>query len=382
MKQLGWGIKKDTYIPLYHQVKEAIYNKIMEGYWARGEAIPSERKLSEMMGVSRITVIRALRELTDDGILLRERGRGTFVAEQQRPKNNRSRVGVVIHQAELFVDSFFNDIFLGIQEAAEQLGLELILLPYTDKAVGAREGLFCVNNAWQKSLGSMIVAVEEIDEIEFAHLREQKTPFVMLNKQLTKVEGDWLAIDWELGMHKLIKHLLELGHTNFGFLGGLLGKFPSDREKYIGIQRTLSEAGMPMALDRFVEWAYEKRNEVSETAGQLVEAMSLPGVIMCADDHFGAQVIKSCYELGLRVPQDIAVTGTGDLNIANNIHPGLTTLHIDRYKLGRQALLIIGDRLANPDQTDYVQLRIKPQVIARGSTARIDTVRQRASCNA
>jgi len=117
VKRMKWGIKKDTYVPLYQQVKDAIYNKIIEGSWAPGELIPSDRTLSEEMGVSRITVIRALKELTDDGILRRERSCGTFVAEQNHIDNNK-RVGVVIHQAELFVDSFFNDIFLGIKQTA------------------------------------------------------------------------------------------------------------------------------------------------------------------------------------------------------------------------------------------------------------------------
>ena len=338
VKQMEWGIKKDTYVPLYHQVKEALYSRIIDGYWPRGEAIPSERNLSELMGVSRITVIRALKELTDDGILRRERGRGTFVAEQNMQQHDRRRVGVVIHQAELFIDSFFSDIFLGIQKAAEQLGFELILLPYHDNAEGVRESFFCINNAWQKKLGSMIVAVEEIDETELEHLREQKIPFVMINKQLTKVEGDWLAVDWELGMYKLVKLLLKAGYRNFGVLGGLLSKLPSDREKYVGIQRALTEANLPIPFAHFREWPYEKRNEAAEAAGKLVRDMKKPGAILCADDHFGVQVIKSCYQLNLRIPQDVAVTGTGDFNIANNIHPGLTTVHVNRYRLGRQAM--------------------------------------------
>ena len=369
-KQIEWGIQRATYIPLYHQVKEAIYNKILEGYWARGEPIPSERNLSEMMGVSRITVIRALKELTAAGILRREKGRGTFVAEQKNNETNSNRIGVVIHRAEFFIDSFFSDIFLGIQETAAQLGFEPILIPYSDNSEWVKEGLFCINNIWKKKLGSIIIAVEEIDEVELEHLKEQDIPFVMLNKQLTKVEGDWLAIDWELGMYKLIKKLLERGYREFGYLGGLLGKFPSDREKYLGVQRALAEAGIKLNLNLFVEWAYERRNEVSEVARKLIESMPPSGVIICSDDHFGAHVIKNCYELGLKIPEDIAVTGTGDFNIASNIHPGLTTIRADRYKLGQQAVLIIQNRLSGKSTGEgYLQLKFEPQVIVRDSIA-------------
>ena len=94
------------------------------------------------------------------------------------------------------------------------------------------------------------------------------------------------------------------------------------------------------------------------------------GVIICSDDHFGAHVIKNCYELGLKIPEDIAVTGTGDFNIASNIHPGLTTIRADRYKLGQQAVLIIQNRLSGKSTGEgYLQLKFEPQVIVRDSIA-------------
>jgi len=252
-------------------------------------------------------------------------------------------------------------------QTADSLGFELILLPYDDNLDGVREGLFCIDNVLRKKLGSMIIAVEEIDEVELEHLNEHMIPFVMINKELNDVQGDWIAIDWEIGMYKIVKYLIDLGYRDFGYLGGLLGKFPSDRQKYIGVKRALSEAGIAMTLDLFVEWAYEKRNEVSKTAEELLKMIPRPGVIICADDHFGAQVIKICYQLGLRIPQDIAVTGTGDFNIASNIYPGLTTLYIDRYKIGQQAMMIIGSTKANSKRSDYAQIKIEPELVIRGS---------------
>jgi GntR family transcriptional regulator len=65
--------------PLWHQAGEALRGLIADGTWSDGTQIPNEAKLSEMLGVSRITIRHALRNLEESGLLRREHGRGTFV---------------------------------------------------------------------------------------------------------------------------------------------------------------------------------------------------------------------------------------------------------------------------------------------------------------
>ncbi|MDC6679410.1 GntR family transcriptional regulator, partial [Leclercia adecarboxylata] len=66
--------------PLYEKVKEYILRNVSTGVWAREQRIPSENELVATLGVSRMTVHRALRELTSEGFLVRIQGVGTFVA--------------------------------------------------------------------------------------------------------------------------------------------------------------------------------------------------------------------------------------------------------------------------------------------------------------
>lgn len=67
--------------PFYEKVKQAISEKIATGIWRPHDRIPSEAELVAQFGFSRMTINRALRELTDDGLLVRLQGVGTFVAE-------------------------------------------------------------------------------------------------------------------------------------------------------------------------------------------------------------------------------------------------------------------------------------------------------------
>lgn len=77
-------INKNSSQPLYQQIKDVISGKINQGQWLVGEKIPSENELVESLAVSRMTVHRALRELTREGLLHRVHGLGTFISRPQR----------------------------------------------------------------------------------------------------------------------------------------------------------------------------------------------------------------------------------------------------------------------------------------------------------
>lgn len=77
-------LPRNTARPFYQQIKDSILENIRSGEWSAGEKMPSENKLVDQLGVSRMTVNRALRELTQQGHLKRVHGVGTFVAEPVR----------------------------------------------------------------------------------------------------------------------------------------------------------------------------------------------------------------------------------------------------------------------------------------------------------
>ena len=73
--------QREAPAPLYQQVKQFMLRQISEGHWQAGDCISSEQELVNQFAVSRMTVNRALRELADQGVLVRVAGVGTFVAE-------------------------------------------------------------------------------------------------------------------------------------------------------------------------------------------------------------------------------------------------------------------------------------------------------------
>ena len=95
------AVDKDTALPLYQQIKNDIRDKIGNREWTPGHKIPSENALVDSLGVSRMTIHRALRELTQEGLLNRVHGLGTFVAKPARHASliNLQDIAEEIHQA-------------------------------------------------------------------------------------------------------------------------------------------------------------------------------------------------------------------------------------------------------------------------------------------
>lgn len=81
-------IDKKSPIPVYYQLKNIILEKIKDGEFLEGSLIPSERDLGENLGISRMTVRQALNQLVTEGVLYREKGKGTFVSKGKIVQRN------------------------------------------------------------------------------------------------------------------------------------------------------------------------------------------------------------------------------------------------------------------------------------------------------
>lgn len=82
-------LDRELPVPLYHQLQGVLKAEIESGKWGPGEQIPTESRLAEDFGISKITVRQALQELVDLGYIRREHGRGTFVSQRKFDRGPR-----------------------------------------------------------------------------------------------------------------------------------------------------------------------------------------------------------------------------------------------------------------------------------------------------
>jgi GntR family transcriptional regulator len=122
------GIVRDSKLPIYHQLYELLRNHIVRGEWQAGDILPSESELIEQYQISRITVRQALEALVNDGLIYRQRGRGTFVAH---PTVEQGLSRIISFTEDMHQRGFkpgtevlFHDLVSASAEIAKQLQVE------------------------------------------------------------------------------------------------------------------------------------------------------------------------------------------------------------------------------------------------------------------
>lgn len=167
-------------VPLYHQLKEQVRRDIVSGLLLPGDRLPTERELEQRYGVSRITVRQALRDLMVEGLLVRQRGRGTFVAH---PK---------IHKALKSAASFTRDMeSRGLTAGARVLAFSEV--PATESIA---EGL-------QLPVGTPLVYLERLRladrepmALQWCYLQSSRFPGLLAVKLGSKSLYEFLAASY------------------------------------------------------------------------------------------------------------------------------------------------------------------------------------------
>jgi GntR family transcriptional regulator len=143
-------VSRSSPLPLYHQVEVDMKQRIESGEWRRGEQIPTEAELCTIYGASRVTIREAVRRLTEDGLLVRRRGSGTFVREARITAGARGLTSFTEEMAALGMHGESRILRVAVQTAPSvsgKLGLdpdaELITIRRLRLAGGTPMGIQC-----------------------------------------------------------------------------------------------------------------------------------------------------------------------------------------------------------------------------------------------
>ncbi len=208
-------------------------------------------------------------------------------------------------------------------------------------------------------MGQLYTAKPFVEEV----VRALSGPKVVLDHYFDDVPVHSVREDSVAGMRKLAEHLIVLGHRHIAYLDTDRPKAnPWKRE---GINVALSEAGLPeMARG----WVAGCRCNFADTATALDWFMDLdprPTAIMTYGDFRALLLLQAAAERGLRVPQDLSITGYGDLAVRTNRSRTLTSAGVDPAELGRRAAeLVIGEKREKP-----LSVLVAPELFVRGTTS-------------
>jgi GntR family transcriptional regulator of arabinose operon len=334
----------------YLEILEEINGQIHSGKYAPGSRLPSEAALVKRFGVSRMTVFRAMRELQSQGIVTRRAGSGTFVAPRADSKG--LLFGLLI--PDFGRTEIFESICQGMMEAPQARHHSLLWgnAVTQDKEKEHVAEQLCQHYISQKVAGVFFAPLEFSAHRHQANhhivnaLSRSGIPIVLLDRCLAPYPNrstyDLVGVDNRRTAYVATEHLIRAGAKKVGFFcepnsaSTVDARIAGYREALVGHQmqrgQDLVKFGDP-ADTAFVKSILKKDN---------------PDAFLCANDHTAGLMMHTLLSLGVNIPVEVRLVGIDDLKYARLLPVPLTTQRQPCRDIGKIALAVMLDRIADP----------------------------------
>jgi DNA-binding LacI/PurR family transcriptional regulator len=273
----------------------------------------------------------------------------------------------------LLVPEFGNPVFATLAQAMETrataAGFATILC---NTAGSAMREVDYVHMLLERRVEGMVFISSEITDVRgehshYAQLLEQGARLVFVNGGAESLPVTSVGVDERASGRIATEHLLELGHRRIGFVAGLEFALPT-REKARGREDALTAEGLDasrdVAHDDFtVEGGRRALRAIVESANG-----DRPTGVICSNDLMAIGALKEAAELGLRVPDDLAIVGFDGIEAASWTQPALTTVEQPIEEIAGTAIEALQNLVDDPGQTlpSYV---FRPALRVGGTTA-------------
>jgi LacI family transcriptional regulator len=332
------------------------------------------RDVARRVGVHPSTVSRALnpatRGLITEGIARRVTRAAARLGYRLNPiayglKTNRSRtVGVLVPD---ITNPVFPPIIRGIEDALAEAGYTAILAN-TDNDAG-RERVI-LENMFARRVDGLILATARRRDPVVERCIAEDLPVVLINRMVDSGAVSWVVNDDAFGVQLVVRHLIDRGHTRIAHLAGPL-TLSTGNARHRSFLSALKAAGLRNDARRVVACGAFSESEGRLGFLELWRRDRSFTAVVAANDLLALGCYDAARELGVRVPDDLAVTGFNDMPFVDKLQPPLTTVRIPHYRMGAQAARTLVARLHNRDAPiEHVTLR--PELVVRASTAALE----------
>jgi DNA-binding LacI/PurR family transcriptional regulator len=337
----------------------------MSGELAVGAPLEPHREMAVSYGVSIVTINKALSGLVSEGVLHSRVGRGTFVAVRPAPAEGvgaGETLGFVLRDLS---SPFFSLVAHAAQQRADHLGFGLLFSSSSNRMDREEEQIRRFTDLGVQGLivASMSRTYRISEPIRALH--DRGFPYVMVSY----TAGDdvpFVGMDLEKGGYIATNHLLDNGRTKIGYIGDKFGSIMCEL-RGSGHRRALEERGMSVDPAFVFEYPFEGEwNDYRSgyAVGERVASLDRKPDAMFVFNDLGALGFQDALmDRGIRVPDDIAIVGLDDIELAARARVPLTTVRQPVQQIGSLAVDTILARMRG----EHPQVRriLEPKLIVR-----------------
>jgi DNA-binding LacI/PurR family transcriptional regulator len=347
--------------PAYRLIQQELRAMIARGEYQQGTSFTTQREICERFGVSMGTAVRALNELVGEGVLVRRRGRGTFVAEaaeRTRPTGHGhdATIALIVHGE----GPHQSDILKGIASVCDEHGYRLFVSDSTPSP-GHEE------RALQQALdtgasGVVLYARQGPGPLAtLAEFRRRRVPVVLVDRYLDGFPTDAVFPDHFATGHLLTEELISQGHQRIATLWSE-HECSSVRDRSAGYVQALREQGIAVRPDFMVMRSYLDLAEAERRAylSSILELPEPPTALLCANGPVLATAAHDLLSLGVGIPDTIDLAGMDNAGPFDLLPLACVAAVLPSRDMGIRAAEVLMDRIGSEDPYRTPQHHVLP----------------------
>jgi LacI family transcriptional regulator len=336
------------------------------------------KDIAKALNFSVSTVSKALNDSYEIGSETKEKI--AVYAKANNYKPNRLAKSLKIGQTNsigVIVCSYFSSTFLaqildGIQKASFETGHDIIIMQSFENVENERA---CLDSLISKGVDGILIApVSETSNSEYLkYINENHCPIVLFDRINSAIETTKIGVNEYKGALEATQHLISINRKRILFITG--DKFGENNQRILGYKKALKNLDIPFNPRYMVFCNLENTEELDATIRNTVLELSLlnikPNAIFGATDVITTRTLGILAELNIKVPEEIAVIGFANTDIAFALNPSLSTIRQPAKDMGYLALTKLVEFIDTPIKKSmpYETILLDTSIQLRKSTS-------------
>ena len=199
----------------------------------------------------------------------------------------------------------------------------------------------------QRKVDGLIVMAPPIDAGFLDELSRLAVPTVVVHGRTQLENISYVDTDNYAAVTELMRHIAKCGHTRIGFIAGDL-QVLNARDRLTAYKDAMASRGFPMdpSLIYLGDWTAQAGYDAFRHFRGL---SSPPTAVVCSNDYMAIGLLKAAHEVGIRVPEELAIVGFDDIEMASFVTPMLTTVRQPLARIGREVIDALLTKINNPE---------------------------------
>jgi len=303
------------------------------------------KDIGKEVGVSATTVSRALNNKPDISYETKQKikeaaerlGYSPNALARSLKAKKTGSIGVLIAD---IADPFFAPIVKGIENTAREMGYNIILC---DTSEEYEQEKLAVQMMLEKRVDGLLITPSQTEYGDILGLKRKKIPFVLLARHFDLVESDYVIPDEIKGAFSATDHLIKKSHKKILFINGP-NYISSARERLVGYKRALQEHAI-LFDESLVKEGALKMEDGYRIMKEMLSTTTEFTAIFAYCDFVALGIIQALKEKKFKIPEDVAIMGYDDVIFARFLEVPLTTVHIPKYELGKEAMKLLKKKI-------------------------------------